>query len=485
MLNSKNEKTFFKSFIKILASSFRLDTDKAANEEIHNTIQSNARIKGPNMVILILAIFIASIGLNMNSTAIVIGAMLISPLMGCIMAMGYGLATNNLKLTKKAFIGLIFEVIICIITSYVYFKLTPISTARSEILARTTPTIWDVLIALFGGTAGIIGVTRKEKSNVIPGVAIATALMPPLCTAGYGLAMNELKYFFGAFYLFFINSFFICISTFIIMKIMRIPKKSYIDAASEKRVKILIYIIGIITILPSIYLGYGIVKDSMLESNINSFIQNEFVFENTRVLSRYVDNESKTLEVVVFGNKINDDSIKVLKTKLNQYHLDNLNLKITQSDTSTPLGQDDIEKIINQELYESNQIALGDRDKKIELLESELLKYKLYDFDVKSLYNEIRSIYPEITDLSIGKSNLYNPLEDKVNEIIVVTISVYKELPSEEILKITEWLKTRTNNSNIEIFMNYTVPIPSLSSPGTDGISNDLLTIETPKSEIE
>lgn len=191
MFNSIFENKIFVSFKKMMVSSFRLDTDKASNEEIHNTMQSSSRIKGSNAVILILAIFIASIGLNMNSTAIIIGAMLISPLMGSIMTMGYGLATNNLKLVRKAFLGLMLQIIICIITSYVYFKLSPISTARSEILARTTPTIWDVLIAIFGGTAGIIGVTRKEKSNVIPGVAIATALMPPYALPGMDLQWGK------------------------------------------------------------------------------------------------------------------------------------------------------------------------------------------------------------------------------------------------------------------------------------------------------
>ena len=180
---------------------FSLRWDMANPDEIHNTIISGAKLQGTNMCILMLAILIASIGLNMNSTAVIIGAMLISPLMGGITAIGYGIATNDLTLSKGAAIRLGIQVVICLITS-------------SELLARTTPTAWDVLIALFGGLAGIIGQTRKEKSNVIPGVAIATALMPPLCTAGYGLARHRLDYFGGALYLFFINSFFRCAEAF-------------------------------------------------------------------------------------------------------------------------------------------------------------------------------------------------------------------------------------------------------------------------------
>ena len=198
-----------KTIKNTIHDAFNLRMDIATPEVIFENIDAGAKVKGTNMCILILAILIASIGLNMNSTAVIIGAMLISPLMGGIMAIGYGIAVNDLNYSKKAVIGLIFQVIICILTSTIYFSLSPISSAHSEILARTSPSVWDVLIAICGGLAGIIGMTRKEKSNVIPGVAIATALMPPLCTAGYGLATRHLNYFLGAIYLFFINGFFI------------------------------------------------------------------------------------------------------------------------------------------------------------------------------------------------------------------------------------------------------------------------------------
>lgn len=163
-----------------IRSAFSLEEGSASPEEIRQSILSGAHVKGTNLCILVLAILIASIGLNMNSTAVIIGAMLISPLMGGIMAVGYGFALGDLRLSRRAFIGLLFQVIVCIVASTLYFSLSPISTAHSELLARTMPTVWDVLIAVCGGLAGIIGVTRKEKTNVIPGVAIATALMPPL-----------------------------------------------------------------------------------------------------------------------------------------------------------------------------------------------------------------------------------------------------------------------------------------------------------------
>ncbi|MBR1695766.1 MAG: DUF389 domain-containing protein, partial [Selenomonas sp.] len=186
----------------ILGDIFNLEKDRAPLAEIKERIYSGGTLKGTNMCILILAIFIASIGLNMNSTAVIIGAMLISPLMGVIMSIGYGMATYDSAYVKESFLKLLFQVTLSVLTSALYFGLSPIDTASSELLARTEPTIWDVLIAVFGGLAGIIGSTRIEKSNVIPGVAIATALMPPLCTAGYGIATHSLKFFAGALYLF-------------------------------------------------------------------------------------------------------------------------------------------------------------------------------------------------------------------------------------------------------------------------------------------
>lgn len=194
---------------EILKDAFSLESDTANYEEIRTRLVEGGQVTGTNMCVLMLAIFIASIGLNMNSTAVIIGAMLISPLMGSIQAAAYGTATADLRLFRKSVIGLMFQVMVCLITSTLYFLISPISTTTSELLARTQPTIWDVLIALFGGIAGIIGITRKEKSNVIPGVAIATALMPPLCTCGYGIATGQWRFLLGAGYLFLVNSYFI------------------------------------------------------------------------------------------------------------------------------------------------------------------------------------------------------------------------------------------------------------------------------------
>ena len=213
---------FIKTFFK---ERFNLEEDKADEKIIVETIRRDVQFKGPNLWALIFAIFIASIGLNVNSTAVIIGAMLISPLMGPIMGIGLGVAVNDFDLLKKGIKNLLIASVVSILTSALYFSLTPLHDTNSELLARTNPSLWDVFIALFGGLAGIVALTRKERSNVIPGVAIATALMPPLCTAGFGLAMAKWYFLLGAIYLFFINSLMICFATILIVKQLKFHKQ--------------------------------------------------------------------------------------------------------------------------------------------------------------------------------------------------------------------------------------------------------------------
>lgn len=247
---------------EILKDAFSLESDTANHEEIRTRLVEGGQVTGTNMCVLMLAIFIASIGLNMNSTAVIIGAMLISPLMGSIQAAAYGTATADLRLFRKSVIGLMFQVMVCLITSTLYFLISPISTTTSELLARTQPTIWDVLIALFGGIAGIIGITRKEKSNVIPGVAIATALMPPLCTCGYGIATGQWRFLLGAGYLFLVNSYFIFFSSAAILLMLKVPRKKEITLEQWKRLKKVIIRNTLIMILPSIVIAYIMVQNT-------------------------------------------------------------------------------------------------------------------------------------------------------------------------------------------------------------------------------
>lgn len=241
--------------------NLQTDTDEGSIESIKRSVE----FKGGNIWALVFAIFIASVGLNVNSTAVIIGAMLISPLMGPITGVGLAIAIYDFELFKKSMRNLSVATFISVLTSTIYFSITPLNEAQSELLARTYPTIYDVLIAFCGGTIGIIAVTRKEKSNAIPGVAIATALMPPLCTVGYGIAMGNLKFVLGAFYLFFINSFFIGLATVIVVRFLRFKSVNWVDEGLHKRLKSYLIYFSIIVILPSIYMAYNVIQKEFLK----------------------------------------------------------------------------------------------------------------------------------------------------------------------------------------------------------------------------
>ena len=276
-----------------LKDFFDLHGDIASLQEITERINAGVQFRGTNLSVLILAIFIASIGLNMNSTAVVIGAMLISPLMGSILGIGYGLARYDSTYIRSSAGSLLAQVIISVATSTLYFFLTPIDAPSSELLARTSPTIWDVLIAVFGGLAGIIGVTRKAGGNVIPGVAIATALMPPLCTAGYGIATGVTAYTVGALYLFFINSFFICLTAFVVLQIIDIPSKIARDSVEFSRQKRYLLTAAILVTLPSCFFAYQSVQENLENEQAKIYIEENFKALPHLAISYTLDSQKK------------------------------------------------------------------------------------------------------------------------------------------------------------------------------------------------
>jgi uncharacterized hydrophobic protein (TIGR00271 family) len=302
-------------FKALISDRFNLSEDKADEQLIVDSIERDVNFKGTNLWTLIFAILIASIGLNVNSTAVIIGAMLISPLMGPILGVGLGIGINDFDLLKRGIKNLGIAAIISIVTSSLYFSVTPLHEVSSELLARTNPSVWDVFIAFFGGLAGIVAGTRKEKSNVLPGVAIATALMPPLCTAGFGLATGKWFYFFGALYLFFINSFFICLAAFLVVKHLKFHKKEFASAEKEKRVSRYIFIIAILTILPSIYLAYRIVQRTIFEQKAKQFVQNEFHFAKTQVVTHNyrLDGKKSSIELLLVGQPLSPGKIDSLR----------------------------------------------------------------------------------------------------------------------------------------------------------------------------
>ena len=440
-----------------LLDSFNLSMDLASPEEIREDIEAGAKVKGTNMCILMLAILIASIGLNMNSTAVIIGAMLISPLMGGIQAIGYGIAVNDLSFSKKAAVGLVFQVIICILTSTIYFSLSPISDAHSEILARTSPSIWDVLIAICGGLAGIIGITRQEKSNVIPGVAIATALMPPLCTAGFGLATRNLRFFVGAMYLFFINSFFICLSAIVILKIIKLPCKEFIDAKAKHKLYRKITTIAVITIIPSLILAFQLITDSIENNSIEKFLRREFSDADTQIVQMHVDKEDHLLEIALLGKQLPQYEIDRLGKVLPDYGLGGFTLKITQPNMDGVLTADDLQKYFADGKADA-EVALALKDNEInslrdrlETCEQSLQDYESQSYDLEQIRRDLQILYPGVEEISLGIQNGCTADGTDAYETLLVILKTNEKLTAEDQQKLTDWFRVQTGEQEVTL----------------------------------
>lgn len=420
-------------------------------------IRRDVEFKGVNVWILVASIFIASIGLNTNSTAVIIGAMLISPLMGPIIGTGLAVGIMDFALLKKSLRNFATTVLISILTSTLYFAISPLSEVQSELLARTTPTIFDVGIAFFGGLAGIVAGSRREKSNVVPGVAIATALMPPLCTAGFGLASGDYTFFFGAMYLFFINSVFICFATILIVRYLKFKRVGFVDQRTEKRARYGIYIFLIITIIPSIFIGYNVIQQSLFKTKAMVFVSDYLEFPNRQVIKTDLnyDADSSSIEISLLGKPLEQEEILSLNRKLLERGLVKTRLVIHQAGTyegemATRLNQE-LKTGILEDLYKRNEQALQTKDEKISLLEQELLRYRLGNVSYQRLSQEIRVQYPMVE--RVGFSRLAETNIEKMTTDTIPTILVrWKEFPGEaREQQLGEWLRLRLELDTIRV----------------------------------
>ena len=323
--------------------------EKEKNEKYKNlkrNIIEDSDFTKETMFILICAMIIASIGLNTNSVAVIIGAMLISPLMSPIQSLGLGLSNGNLKRVYVSLFRLGIFILISVVSSTFYFLVSPINDATPQILARTYPTLWDVLIAIFGGIAGVIAKTEEDGGNVVPGVAIATALMPPLCVVGFGIAHGNLKIFLGAGYLFIINVFFIMIATLVGLIVY---SGNIFEAGHKISIKkqIIFYIGSLIIIIPSIYTATTLVQDTARENSLKKFISRElkthYVFDNS------INKKDKTVTLKVVGGGFKKQEIEKLEKKMGKYNLGNYKLKIEQLSNQKYLTVQDLSKYLKEE----------------------------------------------------------------------------------------------------------------------------------------
>ncbi len=423
-----------------------LESDLDDFDKIHSIIEEDIVFKGTNLWILVFAIIVASVGLNMNSTAVIIGAMLISPLMGPINGMGYSIATYNFPLFRKAAKNFTFAVIASLAASTAYFAMSPISTAHSELLARTSPTIYDVLIALFGGLAGIVAISSKRKGNVIPGVAIATALMPPLCTAGYGLASGELEYFFGALYLFTINTVFIAISSVVISQILKFPIRTLVDANQKKKTNRWISFIITLVLIPSIFFGYRLVQKEKFNENADRFINNVRVFEGNYLLQNEINPRNRSIKLIYGGSMLSQEDKDIIKERAKDFSLDGTTIEFQQGFSFEALTRKTNEvDNLKFEVNNLNQI-LQDKNRYIDSL------YSRYTIG-QQILSEIRTIHPQIIKCAYSDTYIYTDTTGVAEKAEIVIFTTKGEsITTAEKEKINEWLKIRLKTANIKTY---------------------------------
>ncbi|WP_185153994.1 TIGR00341 family protein [Dysgonomonas sp. ZJ709] len=436
--------------IRKLLSYVSLQGEIEDYDVIHESIKSGIVFKGTNLWILVFAIIIASVGLNVNSTAVIIGAMLISPLMGPINGMGYSIAIYDFSLFKQSIKNFFFAILASLTASTIYFAITPMSTAQSELLARTTPTIYDVLIALFGGLAGIIAISSKQKGNVIPGVAIATALMPPLCTAGYGLATAQFTFFYGAFYLFTINTVCIAISSVAVSQFLKFPIRSNITDGRKKRINQLISVVLAITILPSIYLGYKLVQDEKFNINATKYAESISIYKGNYLLRNKINPTKKEITLIYGGTSLVEEDKEMIIARAKDFSLDKATINIKQG-LSFGIDRTDKDKSQLEENVLKQEINRLSITLKNQQLKEDSIKKKLTIG--RQLLVEIKPLFPQIEGCSYSEALLYaNDTVSTPDKVNMITFSTERELSIKDRERIDNWLTKRLGTNQLKIF---------------------------------
>lgn len=434
------------------------DTDRDSTMEI---VKRDISFKGHNAWILVFSIFVASIGLNVSSTAVVIGAMLISPLMGPIVGIGFSVAINDVDTLKRSLVNLGVMVGLSVLTAYLYFLVSPIKEATPELVARTYPTILDVLVAIFGGTALIIAKTKKGAiASVIMGVAIATALMPPLCTVGYGLAIGNWEFAGGALYLFSINSVFIALSTFVVSKLLRFPLVKYVNSRRRKNTARLASLIAILVMIPSIILFVNLLSEQVFISKTKEFVQQVVKYPGTEVVKFSQDYKTKMIDIYLIGKPVPSSEIEQWTGQLQSVpELENTVLKVHQgSDQSSEMAEklsNEVKAGILEDLYLKNQQVVEDKDARIRLLEQELLRYRTSGIPFETISKEAKINYRNLEELSYANNLVTN--FSKIDTVPTFNVRWDKSLSSasrnKEMTKLRQWLEVRLSLDTLSVKM--------------------------------
>lgn len=438
---------FIQNLTTLIRDTLNLN-DHIDTETAERSIRNNIEFKGPNAWILAVAVIIASVGLNVNSTPVVIGAMLISPLMGPIFGIGLGMGVNDIQLMKSSGKNLLVMVTISLAVALLYFLITPLSLSNpTELLARTSPTFYDVLIALFGGFAGILEQCRKEKGTVFSGVAIATALMPPLCTAGYGLASGNFTHFLGAIYLFVINCTFIMLATYAGVKYFRFRPTEYQDETIGRKTKRITSTLIIIFIIPSIWSAVLLIQQNNFDVNARSFAEHRNTYGKSILYDYRIDhNDGTKLTLFFTGETLSERGLDEVYSVASDFDIEKEQIEIR--DYATEERQD---MSAFRDMYEKKESIISAKEQEIILLKNELDKIKNNDIEYDKISKEIFSIKSSISGVSITKGHLYNRDSTSRRDVISVVVSSVDSIGNIELEELKEWLKVRTNTESIEI----------------------------------
>lgn len=432
--------------IRKIVNFLNLTPELEEYDKVDEEIRKYIVFKGTNLWILIFAIVVASVGLNMNSTSVIIGAMLISPLMGPINGMGYSIATYDFELFRKAFKNFSFAVIAGLVTSFIYFSMSPVSTAHSELLARTSPTIYDVLIALFGGLAGIVAMSSKQKGNVIPGVAIATALMPPLCTAGYGLATAQFNFFFGAIYLFTINTVFIALAAVWVSQLLKFPIRTVPDVSQKNKINRLITAIISIVLIPSIYFGFNLVQREKFKLNIERYIANVSFFEGNFLLKQEVSPKDRIVKLYYAGEGLPQAVKDRIIEKAKDFNINDAKIIIEQGFSTSIINSknDEVASLKDQIFFLENQLRSAT---------SKLDSIVIDQNRGSEILGEIKLLFPEIDKCMVARSKMFDTNGKEAKEQLIVVLNTNGDgIDESEKSKITEWLKVRLKVDELLLF---------------------------------
>lgn len=435
-----------------LHGRFDLREDSASQEDVMEEVRKGIEFRGTNLWVLVFAVFIASLGLNVNSTAVIIGAMLVSPLMGPIIGIGTALGINDFDLLKKAWNNFLLMVAVSLITSLIYFFISPISTAQSELLARTNPTTYDVLIAFFGGMAGMVAQTRKDKSmTVISGVAIATALMPPLCTAGYGLATGQLQFFVGALYLFVINAVFIALAAYLIVLILHYEKKTVLDPAAQKKNNRYIAIILIVVLVPSVLVASHIVRRTTFEDNVDRYVAQVFQFNKTMVVDynkeyHYDKNISK-VEIRLVGEPLSQNVIDNAEAQMADFGLKKTELHIKQTDS------DDRRHLDISRLQKGYAEIIDEKNATIERLTKRLNSLTTVDtLSGADISRELAAVIGNVKSVSISKHTAYDNGKPAGESVVAIVKPIDPSMLL-DLERIEVWLSVRTKSGRVKVIL--------------------------------